>query len=220
MPNVDPSQAGSVLTCPTLHGDIVRLERLAMEHAGDLTESAQEDRSTFAYTTVPSQHGGGEDYVGSTLERAGRGEVIPFAQVRTSDGRAVGCTSYLTIRSLPGKTIPFAVEVGGTWLARSAQRTGINTEAKLLLLTHAFDVWEVARVDLKTDARNQRSRSAIERIGATFEGVLRSWQPSLVEGEEGRYRDSAMYSILPSEWPGIRAALRRRLQAPDRPLPS
>jgi RimJ/RimL family protein N-acetyltransferase len=99
------------------------------------------------------------------------------------------------------------VEIGGTFLAASAQRTGINTEAKLLLLEHAFDVLGVGRVDLKTDARNDRSRNAMLRIGATFEGVLRNWQPSLVPGEEGLLRDSALYSITDREWPEVREHL-------------
>ena len=87
------------------------------------------------------------------------------------------------------------------------QRTAINTEAKYLMLRHAFEHWDVARVDLKTDARNERSRRAIERIGATFEGVLRAWQPSVASGEAGRPRDSAMYSIVAAEWPARRRHL-------------
>ena len=101
------------------------------------------------------------------------------------------------------------MEIGGTWLAASAQRTGANTDAKLLMLTHAFDVWDVQRLDLKTDARNARSRAAIERLGAQLDGVMRNWQPSYVPGEGGLPRDTALYSIIPSEWP----AIRDRLQA-------
>ncbi len=103
------------------------------------------------------------------------------------------------------------MEIGSTWLGASAQRTGINTETKLLLLEHAFETWSVARVDLKTDARNTRSRNAIEGLGAQFEGVLRNWQPSMVVGEEDRYRDSAMFSILDGEWPDTKARLLKRL---------
>ena len=101
--------------------------------------------------------------------------------------------------------------MGFTWLAASAQGTGINTEAKLLLFGNAFDNWRVARVDLKTDARNLRSRAAIESVGAHFEGVLRRWSRSWAPGEEGRLRDSAMYSILSEEWPACRARLAARL---------
>jgi RimJ/RimL family protein N-acetyltransferase len=105
------------------------------------------------------------------------------------------------------------VEIGWTWLAASAQGTGINTDAKLLLLRHAFETLGVARVDLKTDARNHRSRRAIEGLGATFEGVLRRWSPSWTPGEEGRLRDSAMYSFIDVEWPDREDRLRRRLDA-------
>lgn len=136
---------------------------------------------------------------------------MPFAQVRVSDDRAVGCTRYMGLRYRSGASSPCGIEIGGTWLAASAQRTGINAEAKLLLLTHAFDVLQVGRVELVTDARNERSRAAILAIGAVFEGVLRNCQPSSVAGEETALRDTAVYSVIPSEWPGVRARLRRRL---------
>ena len=116
----------------------------------------------------------------------------------------LGSTRFLALRYFYGRPHPDAVEIGGTWLTSTAQRTGVNTEAKLLMLTHAFETWQVQRVDLKTDARNDRSRRAIERIGGRLDGVMRHWQPSLVPGEEGRARDSAMYSILPEEWPDVR----------------
>ncbi|WP_250008619.1 GNAT family N-acetyltransferase [Actinoplanes sp. M2I2] len=108
----------------------------------------------------------------------------------------------------------FAVGVGFTWLAASAQGTGINREAKFLLFGHAFEQWRVARVDLKTDARNARSRAAIESVGARFEGVLRSWSPSWAPGEEGRLRDAAVFSIVAAEWPECRARLAQRLGQP------
>jgi RimJ/RimL family protein N-acetyltransferase len=124
----------------------------------------------------------------------------------------VGATRFLWLRHYFDRPEPDAAEIGGTWLAASAQRTGINTEAKLLMLTHAFEVWGVQRVDLKTDARNERSRAAIERIGARLDGIVRNWQPSLVPGEAGRPRDSALYSIIPAEWPGVKAGLEQRLR--------
>lgn len=124
-------------------------------------------------------------------------------------GRVLGATRFLWLRSYFGSEGPDAVEIGGTWLGASAQRTGANTDAKLLMLTHAFDGWGVQRLDLKTDARNAQSRAAIERLGARLDGVMRNWQPSYVPGEEGRARDTALYSIIPSEWP----AIRQRLQA-------
>jgi N-acetyltransferase len=137
--------------------------------------------------------------------------LIPFAQVRQADGRAVGCTAYWDQRLWPGRDDLRAIEVGFTWLSASAQGTGINTEAKLLLLSHAFDSLGVARVDIKTDARNVRSRRAIEALGATFEGVLRSWSMSWAPGEEGRLRDSAMYSVIAQEWDAVRTRLTARL---------
>jgi RimJ/RimL family protein N-acetyltransferase len=128
--------------------------------------------------------------------------------VRTADECVAGCTRFLELR-------PHAVEIGGTWLSASAQRTGINIEAKLLLLTYAFEERGVGRVELKTDARNDRSRAAIAAIGASFEGVLRNYQPSHATGEDGKLRDTAMYSIVDTEWPGVRARLRDRLRWVD-----
>jgi RimJ/RimL family protein N-acetyltransferase len=160
---------------------------------------------------VPHGHDDTVAYVRSTLDQHAAGETVPFAQVRVSDDRAVGVTRFLTFRFGATRSEPCAVEIGGTWLGPAAQGTGINAEAKLLLLTHAFEEWHVGRVDLKTDARNERSRAAIAAIGATFEGVLRGWQPSHVVGEEGRLRDTAMYSIVESEWPAVRDALTARV---------
>jgi RimJ/RimL family protein N-acetyltransferase len=125
--------------------------------------------------------------------------------------RVVGATRFMTIRTRENESTPYAVEVGGTWLTGSAQRTAINSEAKLLLFTYAFDTWNVGRVDLKGDARNTRSRNAMARIGATFEGVLRQWQPSMVAGEEKQLRDTAMYSVTADEWPTVRSSLEMRI---------
>ncbi|WTA55014.1 GNAT family N-acetyltransferase [Kitasatospora purpeofusca] len=122
-------------------------------------------------------------------------------------GSAVG----VPLRRHPADGALFAIEVGFTWLAASAQGSGLNTEAKYLLFRHAFDAWGVSRLDLKTDARNGRSRAAIAKTGATFEGVLRSWSTSWAPGEEGLLRDSAMFSITAPEWPSCRTALEHRL---------
>jgi N-acetyltransferase len=146
--------------------------------------------------------------VAAQLDRAG---LTPFAQVRLADGQPVGCTAYWDVRTWPGRDEPCAVEIGFTWLAASAQGAGVNAEAKLLLFTYAFETLGVARVDLKTDARNERSRRAIEALGARLEGVLRSWSPSWVPGEEGLLRDSAMYSVIAAEWPAVKAALAARV---------
>ncbi len=204
-----------VLAVPTLVGARVRLEPLSLDHVDDLVAASGDDRATYGFTTVPEGGAAMRLDVTTRLELAAAGEWMPFAQVRSADGHAVGVTSFLSLRWDSGASYPYAVEVGGTWLAHFVQRSGINVEAKLLLLAHAFDVWGVGRVDLKTDARNRRSRDAIEGIGARLEGVLRSWQPSHVRGEEGMLRDSAIFSIVASEWPGVRELLTRRLAAHD-----
>ena len=107
---------------------------------------------------------------------------------------------------------PDEVEIGGTWLAADAQRSPVNTEAKLLLLTHAFETWDVSRVALCTDVRNERSRQAIERIGASFEGVLRHHRLSYVAGEVGRPRDTAMFAMTDDDWPAVKERLTERLR--------
>lgn len=200
-----------MLRVSELVGDVVRLEPLSRGHVSDLVVAANEDRSTYAYTVVPGEESSMLVYIDGLLDDFERGEVVPFAQVSVITGRAIGATRYLTIRRRTSAELPFAVEVGGTWLAASAQRTSINTEAKFLLLSHAFDVWGVKRVDLKTDARNERSRNAMARIGAHFEGVLRQWQPSQAANEESLYRDSAMFSVMDFEWPAVKESLRARL---------
>jgi RimJ/RimL family protein N-acetyltransferase len=195
------------LTVPVLSGSRVRLEPLTDQHADGLVAAAGENRETYAFTSVPHDRAAVDTYVREIAAAAAVGETLAFAQVRVADGAVVGVTRYLAFRFADGRRHPYAVEIGGTWLAASAQRTGINGEAKLLLLDHAFDVWEVGRVDFKTDARNARSRTAIERIGATFEGVLRNWQPSHATGEDGLLRDTAMFAIVSSDWPGVRSRL-------------
>ena len=197
------------LPIPTLVGTHVRLEALGHHHVDDLSAAAQEDRATFGFTAVPENRADTTELVGHLLGEWAMGLAIPFAQVALASGRAVGVTRFLTIRSLVGDARPYAVEIGGTWLAASAQHTSINTEAKLLLLTHAFATWQVVRIDLNADARNERSRTALVRTGATFEGVLRQWQPSHVAGEESLCRDTAMYSVVSTEWLDVR----RRLEA-------
>jgi RimJ/RimL family protein N-acetyltransferase len=193
---------------PVLHGSLVRLEPLSMSHAPDLARAAEEDRASYGLTLVP-RAAEVKAYVTDQLAREG---LTPFAQVRiTRDGVAVGCTGFWDPRTWPGRPDLRAIEVGWTWLAASAQGTGINAEAKLLLFTYAFETLGVVRVDLKTDARNERSCRAIERLGARFEGVLRSWSPSWAPGEEGMLRDSAMFSVVAAEWPAVKSALATRL---------
>src|SRR5271165_2439002 len=191
-----------------LRGTLVRLEPLTEDHVPGLALAAEEDRSAYAYTMVPKAAETAA-YVKAQLTRDG---VTPFAQVRVADGAPAGCTTYCNPRTWPGRGDLSAIEIGGTWLAASAQRTGINAESKLLLMTYAFETLNVARVDFRTDARNQPSRQAIERLGARFEGVLRNWGPSWVTGEEGRLRDSAIFSVIAVEWPQVKSALTRRIQ--------
>ena len=194
---------------PALEGSLVRLEPLSAAHAEDLAVAVEEDRASYGFTLVPRADEVG-DYLAAQFARTAQG-LVPFAQVRRSDGRAVGCTAYWDPRYWPGRDDLRAIEIGFTWLAASAQATGINAEAKLLLMGYAFDSLRVARVDLKTDARNGRSRRAIESLGATFEGILRNWSMSWAPGEEGMLRDSAMYSVIASEWSAIQARLIKRL---------
>ncbi|HEY0934406.1 MAG TPA: GNAT family protein [Trebonia sp.] len=191
-----------------LRGDLVRLEPLTAGHGPGLALAAEEDRSAYAYTMVP-RAAATAAYLQAQLSRDG---ITPFAQVRVADGAPVGCTAYSNPRPWPGRAGLSAVEIGGTWLAASAQRTGINAESKLLLMTYAFETLNVARVDFRTDARNQSSRQAIERLGARFEGVLRSWGPSWVAGEEGLLRDSAVFSVIAAEWPQVKSALAGRIR--------
>jgi N-acetyltransferase len=199
-----------VLTAPVLEGDLVRLEPLDHRHAADLATAAEEDRDAYAFTWVPTADEVGS-YIDAQLARAATGRLAPYAQVSKTSGRAVGATAYWDPRPWPDRPGLYAVEVGFTWLAASAQGTGVNTEAKLLLFGNAFEEWDVARVDLKTDARNLRSRAAIESVGGRFEGVLRNWSRSWSPGEEGHLRDSAVYSIIATEWPDCRARLAARL---------
>lgn len=203
-------ELGFQLEGPVLEGAHVRLEPLDHSHAADLAVAAEEDRGTYEFTWVPRADEVGA-YIDAQLARAATGMLAPYAQVAKSSGRAVGATSFWEPRCWRSPERLDAIEVGFTWLARSAQGTGVNAESKLLLFGHAFEEWGVARVDLKTDARNARSRAAIAATGAHFEGVLRKWSPSWAPGEDGRLRDSAIYSITAEEWPECRARLEGRL---------
>ncbi|MEU6252150.1 GNAT family protein [Streptomyces sp. NPDC047043] len=201
---------GYVLEGPVLEGELVRLEPLEHRHAADLAVAAEENRGTYEFTWVPRAAEIGA-YIDAQLARAATGRLAPYAQVSLATGRAVGATSYWEPRCWRDEDRLDAVEVGFTWLGASAQGTGVNAEAKLLLFRHAFEVWDVARVDLKTDARNSRSRAAIQSVGARFEGVLRNWSRSWAPGEEGRLRDSAIFSVTAGEWPECRERLEARV---------
>ncbi len=195
---------------PVLEGTRVRLEPLGRRHAEDLAAAVEENRSSYGFTWVPTA-AEVEGYIDAQLSRAAAGKLAPYAQVDRVSGRAVGATAYWDPRLWPTGEGLYAIEVGFTWLAASAQGTGMNTEAKYLLFKHTFENWGVARVDLKTDARNTRCRAAIEGVGARFEGVLRNWSRSWAPGEDGLLRDSAIFSITAAEWPDCRARLGQRL---------
>ena len=201
----------------TLVGEHVRLVPLTSEHAADLLAAASGDRRTFTYTWVPDGEADVRRYLAKALADQAAGTALPFATTRASDGAVVGSTRFMNVERWEWARAgaqPDAVEIGSTWLTATAQRTPVNTEAKLLMLTHAFEVWEVLRVTLKTDARNVRSRDAILRLGARFDGVLRAHMPAYDVAEP---RDSAFYSILATEWPGVRDRLTASLAGiPDR----
>lgn len=200
-----------MLRVPVLESDVVRLEPLDLRHVPGLVAAAGEDRTTYAFTSVPDGDAATRCYVEAALADREVGEAVPFAVVVPADGRVVGTTRYLDIGCWWSE-VPSVVEIGHTWLAASVQRTAVNTAAKLLLLGHAFDTWAVRRVSLKTDARNDRSRAAIARLGARFEGIRRAH----VLAPDAAVRDSAYFSIVAEEWPEVRAGLEARL----RPSPS
>jgi RimJ/RimL family protein N-acetyltransferase len=195
----------------TLEGQHVRLVPLEPTHAEALAQAGSGARATFHLTFVPDSLAAAQAYIREALSAHAQARALPYAIVRRSDARVVGSTRFGNLEvwdARPGSPFPDVAEIGWTWLAAEAQRTPINTEAKLLMLRHAFDVWQVKRVTLKTDARNARSRAAIERIGATFEGILRRNMPA----SDGGVRDTAYYSIIAEEWPGVRTALEQRLR--------
>ena len=209
MSTTESHTTSPILTCGALAGNIVRLEPLSPEHVPGL-QMAAEGAATSPFATVPAPETV-EDYVAHSLARRDTGTYAPFAQVEVATGRVVGHTAYLTPRWMPDGRL-FAVEVGSSWLSPTVRGTAVNPAAKLLLLAQALEDWGVDRVDIKTDARNEVARGAIAALGATFEGVLRAWQPSLAPGEEGRTRDTAMFAITPQQWPGVRTRLVERIE--------
>ena len=189
------------------------LRPLTTADAVALAAAAAESRQEFTYTRVPDGVEEAQEYIRVALADRDAGRRVPF--VIAWHDRVVGSTSYLDLQRwrwpagspMQRTDQPDAVEIGSTWLAASAQRTRCNTEAKYLLLCHAFDVWRVHRVSLKTDERNARSRRAIERLGAVFEGVRRADMPA----QDGSVRSSAYYSIVRAEWPDVREKLENAL---------
>lgn len=186
----------------TLEGKHVRLEPLSIDDHLDALQAAGAHVSIFEwYDRDYSSPAGIRDFVESCLADASAGTRVPFATVHRGDDEVVGTTSFLNIVPEHRRT-----EIGGTWITPDYQRTPVNTEAKCLMLCHAFETWECARVELKTDSRNERSKAAIERIGATREGILRKH----MQTHQGP-RDSVYYSIIDDEWPDVKGDLEAML---------
>lgn len=197
---------------PVLQGRYVRLEPLQRHHADALVAAAAEDPPLYRWSIVP--HGATE--VAAYIDAAISSPVVAFASIRVADNTVIGSTRFFDIeqwawpKSHPrhGRAAPDACEIGYTWYARSAIRTGANTEGKLLMLTHAFEVWGMLRVCFHTDMRNERSRAALARIGGQFEGVLRSHRMA----SDFTARDSARFSIVAAEWPTAKQRLAEMLR--------
>jgi RimJ/RimL family protein N-acetyltransferase len=186
----------------TLTGAHVRLEPLTHDHRDGLMHAGADDA---VWTWLPYRLSSAEDYAGwidMALGRQTDGTMQPFTTINAATGEVVGSTSLFFVSPRDGR-----IEIGGTWLSPQAQRTAINTEAKLLLLTHCFETLASVRVELKTDARNERSRAAILRIGAQFEGVMRKHM--LTRG--GIHRDSAYFAITNDDWPEVKLRLEAML---------
>jgi N-acetyltransferase len=198
---VTPFQIVSPLT---LEGSTVRLEPIRREHAGLFWQAAK-DALDEIFRWIPYPMKTPEDFeylVEKALGEQGRGESAVFATVELKSGRVIGSTRFMNIDRANRR-----VEIGSTWIAAAWQRSAVNTEAKYLMLRHAFEVWQCVRVELKTDALNQKSRKAILRIGAKEEGTLRKHLITWT----GRVRDTVYFSILDTEWPEARAKLEARL---------
>jgi RimJ/RimL family protein N-acetyltransferase len=187
----------------TLEGTVVRLSPLRREHWKPLWEVAK-DAAEDIFRWIPYPMRSPEDFeqwADKALMEQERGESLVFATVERASGRLIGSTRFMNIDRANRR-----VEIGSTWIAPAWQRTAINTEAKYLMMRHAFEEWKCIRVELKTDALNEKSRNAILRIGAKEEGMLRrhllTWT--------GRVRDTVYFSILDSEWPEVKARLEGR----------
>lgn len=185
-----------------LEGTRVRLEPLSLAHVPQLSDVGLDpDLWRWTPTTVTSQDEM-RTYVQAALTMQGDGSALPFAIIERSSGKAIGSTRFGSIEKSHRR-----LEIGWTWIAAPWQRSAVNTEAKYLMLKHAFDVLQCMRVELKTDSLNERSRAAILRIGAKEEGILRNHMMT----QNGRVRDTVYYSIIEAEWPVVKAALELKL---------
>jgi RimJ/RimL family protein N-acetyltransferase len=187
----------------TLSGRIVRLVPLAHDHLPGLIDAANDGEMWDRwYTSVPRP----EDMAGEIDRRLGllaAGEMVPFTTIRQSDDQVIGMTTFMDIQP----AVP-RVEIGYTWNRESAHGSGTSPESKLLLMTHAFEVWRVEAVKFRTHRMNLQSRAAIERLGAELEGILRADALD----RDGRVRDTASYSVLARDWPAVKAGLEHRLR--------
>jgi RimJ/RimL family protein N-acetyltransferase len=187
----------------TLEGQQVRLEPLSGEHRQQLVLAADDGQLWKSNLTIVPSHATIDEYLAAAFAGQNSGRELPFVIINKALNQLVGTTRFYDIERIDQR-----VAIGYTWLSRSAQRTPINTEAKLLLLTHAFEVWKFVRVELITDVLNEQSRAAILRLGAQEEGVLRSHMVM----PDGRIRDSVVFSIIAAEWPEVKARLATRLE--------
>lgn len=186
----------------TLEGTHVRLEPLAPQHLDGIMRAGEDDAVWTWLPYRPTTRAEYEAWLADAIAAQAKGQQLPFATVDRATGEIVGSTRIFFF-SPPDRR----VEIGGTWLVPSAQRTLINTESKLLLLAHCFDVLGCVRVELKTDARNTNSQRAIARIGAKYEGLMRKHM--LTRG--GFHRDSVYYAIVDDDWPDVRRRLEEML---------
>lgn len=193
----------------------MRLEPLEWRHADALLAAVSVDPALYRWSLTPIDARTMETYIDTALRWRDEGRAFPFAIVRLSDRRTIGSTRFFEIErwSWPdgydNADRPFdACEIGYTWLAADAIRTAANTETKLLMLTHAFEIWNLWRVCFQTDERNERSRNALAGIGAKFEGVLRAHRAA----SDATPRNSARFSVIASEWPDVKRQLERRLR--------
>jgi RimJ/RimL family protein N-acetyltransferase len=199
----------------TLTGRHIELVPLDPSHAEALAAAAAVDPSLYQWSAVPQGREAVETYIAKAVSWREAGTAVPFATIRKSDRAVIGSTRFFDMERWAwpigherhGRSDPDACEIGYTWLTRSAIRTAANTEAKFLMLQHAFESWKVLRVCLHTDARNQRSQAAIQRIGGKFEGVLRAHRMAT----DFIARDSYRYSIIAAEWHEVKARLTQLL---------
>jgi N-acetyltransferase len=200
----------------SLSGKFVRLDPLDRGHLDGLVAAAAVDPTLYQWSLVPQGKAEASGYIDAALAGRDAGTALPFATIRIADGAVIGSTRFFNIERWAwprdherhGLANPDVCEIGYTWLTRSAIRTGANTEAKLLMLAYAFESWRVLSVCLHTDARNERSRAAIERIGGKLDGILRAHRMAA----DFTPRDSARFSILAAEWPDVKRRLGESLR--------